>query len=1042
MLEDVYPLSPLQEGLFYHWLQDRNSTAYVEQISFHLAGDLHVGFLEKAYKNLISRHPVLRTCFTLEYGERPLQVVRKEAKAVFEYRNVTDDTVFNLTAFKQQDRVRSFDLTRGSQIRLSILETGIHHYEFVWTFHHIIMDGWCLTIVMRDFFSTYHSLTINATPQLKEVFPYSNYIKWLEKIDKKKSLEFWKEYLDGYAMLSGIPQKSGGFDENRVVERVSVIGNVSTERIKKMCRGFRITESCFMQTMWGVLLAKYNNTQDVAFGTVVSGRPDDLEGAEEMIGLFINTVPVRIRVNDAYTVRQLLLEVQHDYIRSIPFQFIQLADIQKESQPGRDLFNHIVVYENYPEQQVMEGYGSASHDNNDSNGTPSSLQLVSVETFHEGSYDFLLTIVPGEEIRLKFSFNPARYDSRLVEYVQNNLIHLIDQVLENPDSSIQSLDVVSKQEKDVVLTWGSGSVTYPMDKTIVGLFEHMAATFSDRIAIIYNERQLTYRELNGKANRLAHYLSHNFDVSNNDLVAIKLDRSEWSVISLLGVLKTGAAYVPIDVSYPEDRISYMLSDSSCFVNINQELLTDFWECEEKYSSTNPGLNAKPDDLAYVVYTSGSTGMPKGVMITHRSLLDYSYGILAKTNIGECRIFGLVSTLAADLGNTVIYPSLLTGGTLHVFSAAEVKDPDTMSAAEIDCLKIVPSHWKALQADGKLWLPRKSLIFGGEQLTEDILKQIALEKTQCRVYNHYGPSETTIGKLIKKIDFNASHYAVSLGTPIGNNEVYILTPDCTLVPVGVKGEICIGGDGLAKGYLNKDSLTAGKFVNNPFKADTLMFRTGDLGKWLPDGTVEFGGRNDDQVKIRGYRIELGEIEHVLLQYGGVSEAVVIARKDSRDELQLVAYVTGIAEHDVKDVEHRLREKLPPYMIPFRFVTLEKLPITLNGKVDRKALPVGTFESVEFVGPSNAIEERLVSIWSEVLGVEREKISTRQHFFELGGHSLTAIRIVLRIREQLSVDIDLNAFFKDPVIEVLAKEIHNVLWLRSSAESGVVVEKVII
>jgi acyl-coenzyme A synthetase/AMP-(fatty) acid ligase/acyl carrier protein len=438
--------------------------------------------------------------------------------------------------------------------------------------------------------------------------------------------------------------------------------------------------------------------------------------------------------------------------------------------------------------------------------------------------------------------------------------------------------------------------------------------------------------------------------------------------------------------------------------------------------------SKSDSLAYVIYTSGSTGQPKGVMITNRALVDYVYGILNKTNIRDCKTFGLVSTIAADLGNTVIYPALLTGGALHIFSATDVMNPEAMQQVEIDCLKIVPSHWKALQGSNKLFAPRKSLIFGGEQLTKDVLNIIREYHGTCNVYNHYGPSETTIGKLSRQIDMSVPDPLISLGTPIGNNYVYILNDHLQQVPTGVVGEICIGGDGVAKGYLNKPELTAQKFVADPFKEGSVIYKTGDLGRMLPDNTIAFIGRKDDQVKIRGFRIELGEIENVLMQYEGINAAVVLAREEN-----LTGYLVASEATDIATLKTWLGNKLPAYMIPTHFMQLDKLPLTANGKIDKKSLPaLEELNTSTYIAPRNEMEEKLVEIWSEVLEVEKEKIGVKDSFFELGGHSLKAIRIVLKIHEQFGIEIDLTNFFYEPNIEALATEMENILWVNEAGD----------
>jgi amino acid adenylation domain-containing protein len=592
---------------------------------------------------------------------------------------------------------------------------------------------------------------------------------------------------------------------------------------------------------------------------------------------------------------------------------------------------------------------------------------------------------------------------------------------------LNQLALLSEQEKQALVA--ETVVQHPTGKTIIELFTEQAYKTPDHTALVFENISLTYQELNEKANRLGNYLREQYNVQPDDLVGVKLDRSELLIVAILGVLKSSAAYVTIDPEYPQERIDYMISDSNCKAVIDQEMLI----AADTYNSVEPVINSTPDNLVYVIYTSGSTGQPKGVMIPDSALADYFYGIIERTNILDCKTFGFVSTISADLGNTVIFPSLLTGGALHIFSATDVMNPEKMKHAALDCLKIVPSHWKALQQEHALFAPAKCLIFGGESLTADVVD--LLKNSHCEIYNHYGPSETTIGKLIKKIN---SRDDISLGTPIGNTQVYILDDRQQLTPMGVTGEICIAGEGLAKGYLNKAVLTAEKFIANPL-GNGLMYRTGDLGRFLPDKSIAFKGRKDDQVKIRGFRIELGEIERALLGYGGIESAVVMVREEEK----MVAYIVHKGNIDVEALRNYLTGKLPAYMVPGYYMQLEKMPLTSNGKIDKRSLPSpGAERSTPYVAPRNEMEEKMVAIWSDVLEVEQDKIGIRDNFFELGGHSLKAIRIVVRVHEQFDVEIDLTALFNEPTIEALVSEMENLLWLRSSNENTLITDKTIV
>ncbi|WP_147206424.1 non-ribosomal peptide synthetase, partial [Segetibacter aerophilus] len=588
-------------------------------------------------------------------------------------------------------------------------------------------------------------------------------------------------------------------------------------------------------------------------------------------------------------------------------------------------------------------------------------------------------------------------------------------------------------------------VTYPHEATVVSLFEQQVQKAPGSMAVVYAGEGLTYEEFNGRANQVAHYLRSR-GVKEDSIVPVYIERSLEMMVGIMGILKAGAAYVPIDTEFPENRISYMLKDSGSPLVISSKASRSKLETAEpdieiievdapaitKQPTDNPATALQPHHLAYVIYTSGSTGMPKGVMIEHRNLVDYVFGLNEHTQIGECRSHALVSTTATDLGNTVIYGSLLLGGALHIFSKEQVSNieylHDYFSDNRIDCLKIVPSHWKALHLDEELLLPRKLLVFGGEALPSEAVEQIRQTGSVCTVVNHYGPTETTIGKLLHVTERGRSYNAtIPIGKPFSNTQVYILSKDLQLAPLGIPGQLYIAGDGVARGYLNNEELTAQKFIQNPFAKDgqSRMYGTGDLVKYLGDGNIEFIGRVDDQVKIRGYRVELGEIESILQQSELVSQGVVLAREDKQGNRRLVGYVVAQdGWFDREGILSYLKEKLPEYMVPAMLVELESLPLTANGKVDRKALPdPDATEQLagQYVAPQSDAEQRLAEIWQDVL--EEEQVGVNDDFFELGGHSLLAVRLISAIRKEFAVEIPISHVFDYPTIALLAAQLED-------------------
>ena len=568
-------------------------------------------------------------------------------------------------------------------------------------------------------------------------------------------------------------------------------------------------------------------------------------------------------------------------------------------------------------------------------------------------------------------------------------------------------------------------------------------------------KSLSYKELNERANQLAHYLRSK-GVKEETLVPVYIERGLDMMVGILGILKAGAAYVPFDTDFPAERIIYMLEDTKSSIIVSSSKSSPKLESiadagmeiietdgEEILLLAQPTDNLKtgvsPDQLAYVIYTSGSTGKPKGVMIEHRSLVDYVFGLNQKTKINDCSSFALVSTIATDLGNTVIYSSLLSGGALHLFTKESVSNIEYLhkyfDEHEIECVKIVPSHWKALKKDEKLLLPKKLLVFGGEALKTELIESIRQANADCKVVNHYGPTETTIGKLLHVTEPDIKYNnTIPIGKPFSNTSVYVLSKDMQLCPVGVPGELYIAGVGTARGYYNNEELTKEKFVKNPFEIlkgkdkdqRFQMYGTGDLVKYLPDGNIEFLGRVDEQVKIRGYRIELGEIESILQQSEFVSQAVVLAREDKQGNKRLAGYIVpkleSGKEFDREAITSYLREKLPDYMIPSIMIEVESIPLTPNGKIDKKALPDPDSADVlggQFVSPRNEAEEKLAELWQEVLEVD--KIGIHDDFFELGGHSLLAVRLISAIRKEFEVEMPIGDIFDYPTIALLSADL---------------------
>ncbi|WP_282082009.1 non-ribosomal peptide synthetase, partial [Aquimarina algiphila] len=602
--------------------------------------------------------------------------------------------------------------------------------------------------------------------------------------------------------------------------------------------------------------------------------------------------------------------------------------------------------------------------------------------------------------------NTDVYDHGMIEKFILHYQSLLSCLLSDPIKSINDVHYLSKGETVQLLDdFNSVKIDIPTDKTMVDLFLDNVENHPNNLAVVFGETSLTYKELDEKSNRLAHYLISEKATNKGDFIGIHLDIGLDYMISLLGILKAGCAYVSIDTGYPSGRKRYLLDNSSIGVVITDTTYMfeiDFYEGElfaidvelDSFQGDNFDINLScPDDLAYVLYTSGSTGVPKGVMITHGNLLDYLSGLIASLGLDKgIYSYGLMSTPSADLGNTVLFGSLSTGGVLHLFSREMVMDVYSLisyfDTNPIDIIKMVPSHWYSLCSGDGIFLPDRSIIFGGEKLTNGVLDKIKESNSDVAVYNHYGPTETTVGKLIHKVDLDRDYTNIPIGKPFSNSGVYVLDSNMHLVPIGVVGELYIDGLGVSQGYLNNADLTTETFVSHPFNEGARMYKTGDLARWSEEGTIEFMGRADDQVKIRGHRVEVKEIESILNELDHISQSLVISQSDDSGSIRLIAYiVSDEAVLDIMGIDDALRGDLPDYMIPSVYEKLDAIPLTENGKVDYKALPKVTDGVVgparEYVGPETDEEKALVAAWESVL--KKERVSIKDNFYQLGGDS---------------------------------------------------------
>ena len=1039
-----YPLSDAQRRLWIVSQSEKASIAYNMPGRTDLAGAYNIESLRKAIDVTIDRHDSLRTVFRKdESGEIKQWVLdRKDLGFKIKYKDFGKDqnSYEKAEAFINEDSFKPFDLKNGPLLRATLLKVKEDKYIFYFNMHHIISDGWSLSVLAKDAFSYYEAFTENREPALSPLkIQYKDYSAWqlaqLSEEGFQKHKEYWTKSLSGELPLLDLPStkpRPKVKTNNGHCLQAYINANV-TGKLKEYSEENGGSLYMGLLAGWNILMYHYTKQKDIIIGSSVAGR--NHADLEDQIGFYSNTLALRNRIEPEESFQKFLRSIIDTTLKSFSHQmypFIRLVeDLNFRSDPGRNAIFDVMLFLQNNGEKVNR------HELKEEE-----VNTITDRGYRASKFDLNVALQEVNDcVSLDITFNPDVYDRDMVEGLIRHYQQLLDALVERAGERISKIEYLSVEEKYDLLHFNNNEdINYPKNKTIVELFEEQVTRTPGNTALVFRDKKFTYNELDELSNQLAHCLIENYKIKPDDLIGVMLNRSEWSIISILGILKTGGAYVPIDPEDPSSRKDFIISDASLKVLITEvNFIHDIGHYDglifgidvefepENYRADKPPVMSTPENLAYVIYTSGSTGKPKGAMITSRAVVDYSFGVVNKTNIRECESFGLVSTTSADLGNTVIYTSLLIGACLHVIAKEDIINASKMREFNLDCIKMTPSHWKALQTEEHFFTPNKCLILGGEQFSEEILKHIELSNSNCEVFNHYGPTETTVGKLVKHVDKNQSTGRVSLGKPIGDNKVYILNPNQQLCPIGLPGEICIGGVGLAKGYLNQEALTDIKFVNSPFAVGEKLYKTGDLGKWLPNGEIEFLGRIDEQVKIRGYRIELEEVKLALLKLDAIKDAIVIVKENRNNEKELVAYIVVNRSQNTSDLRYMLRKSLPEYMIPAYYVELESIPLTLNGKVDKDSLPdpqiMSIDSGVEYIAPRNETEEKIIEIIASILRKPKSQISVYDNFFDLGISSLGLMSLYLSINKVMNSNLQAVSVFEFSTVNTLAAYLIN-------------------
>lgn len=1028
-----FQLSPQQRRL---WLLQQDGDTFNAQCVVLLEGSLDTKRLERSLRRVVERHEILRTTFHRLPGIKiPVQVVAESlvpalSKLDLGYLQPAEQKA-RVEEILRTARTIRLDYERGPLLHLSLITLSSVKSILLITMPAMCADAQTLKNLISELSDSY-AADVDGLELFDGIMTYTQFAEWQDELlaEDMAGKEYWQRQMASMGPEQVLPYqlKSTGATNFSPQELPLKIDSCLVRDVDALARKIKVSTASFLLACWQTLLWRLTGQPEILVG-IVYGE-EKYEVLQGVLGPFAKILPVRMHFEGDFNFAEILKRTD-EAVREI----VDWAEyLNPEENAGENASTPTAIFEHYDcgESQLAARLS------------------FSIEGLYTCMNQFglkLSCVRKDLALHAELHYDANRFRAADVERLAAEFVTLLESVTKNPEASVRELEILSDGERDRLLfEFNSTSRHAPGDKCFHELFEQQVERTPLAVAVQFEDQQLTYAQLNERANQLAHHLRRR-GAGPEKLVAIYLERSLEMIVSLLGILKSGAAYVSLDPGYPKQRVRLLLAQANEPLVVTVERLTKSlldeskvicidseWEIISGESKQNPDNRSTTENLVYVLFTSGSTGQPKGVAVEHRQLVNYLEGIGESLDLTPGAGFATVSTLSADLGNTVIYLSLCTGGCLHVISQDRITDAeamaDYMSSHNIDCLKIVPSHLEALltASQPERILPRQCLVLGGEASRGEWIEKLQLLNPACAILNHYGPTETTVGIATFKVgELQSSRdtQTLPIGRPLSGTQIYLLDSALRLVPIGVPGEICVGGAGLARGYLNNSEATAEKFIPNIFSLEPgeRLYRTGDLARHLPDGRIEFLGRTDHQVKIRGFRIELGEIESVFTTHEFVRQCVLSPRKDVLGNKQLVAYV--IAERDTaltaSQLRDYLKERLPDYMMPAAFVFLDELPLTRNGKVDRDALPAP--EQAEELGPARGpstwCEELLVELWAEVL--QLTEVNTNAKFFDLGGHSLLATQLISRIREVFRVDLPLRSLFDEPTVAGLAKRI---------------------
>ncbi|MGZ3458229.1 MAG: amino acid adenylation domain-containing protein, partial [Archangium sp.] len=1033
-VEELYPLSPMQQGMLFHALLSPGSPSYFVQTSWRIHTQLDPLAFRRAWTTVVAHNPILRTAFVWEGLAEPLQVVHARAEVPWQeldWRGLSaEEQRTRLEAFTAEDRARGFDLTRAPLLRIALIRLEDGAWQLVWSQLHLILDGWSQGLLLQELFAAYDTFQRGQTPQPGRRPSFRDYIAWLQRQPLDGAERFWRESLRGFTAPTPLPGDKGALhaaagQQRRMDQRKVLFSSAETAALQSFARQHQLTLNTLTQAAWALLLGRYAGEHDVVFGATVAGRPMDLPGAESMMGLFINSLPVRVRFDPNEAVLPWLQRLQARQSEQGQHEYSPLVQLQgwSEVPRGAPLFESLLVFENYPVDSTVKQRAGG-------------FDIRDVQAFDHTNYPLTAGVAPQGELALGLSYDLARFDPEWIDQLLRHWKLLLEGLVARAEGWLGDLPLLTESERQQVLVeWNATGAEYPREACVHEMVEAHARARPNALAVADTHHKLTYRELDERTNQLAHHL-RTLGVGPESVGVVCVERSVDFIVGALAILKAGGAYLPVDVAYPTEWQRQVVGDSGAKVVLTHRARAGQVEgagaavvCldEEGVLAAQPKHRPQTgvcsENLAYSIYTSGSTGRPKGVAVTHRSLVNLGRWYQRKYEVKPEDRTTLVVGLSFDVSVWEVWLNLMAGASVHM-PQDEVRAEPRRLLQWLAEEKITISFMATPMAEAVLeeqWpqeVVLRWLFTGGDKLHRRPRKEL-----KAALVNVYGPAENTVATTICQVEPEGMAEGLPhIGRPLSNVRVYVLDERLAPVPVGVWGELYIGGENLSRGYLERPALTAERFIPNPFEeSGARMYRTGDVVRYLPDGNIEFRGRSDAQVKIRGFRIELGEIEVVLGSHPAVKDVVVVVREDVPGNKRLVAYWVAPEgqEPEASELREHLKQKLPAHMVPSAFVLLQALPLTPNGKVDRKALPAperGRDPGTHYLAPRTPTEELLADQFAQLLRVER--VSASDSFFELGGHSLLATQVISRIRAAFGVELPLRSLFEAPTVAALA------------------------